>query len=128
MKRLLDLLLWLWQAPQNLLGLAFWLYWRKDVSVVCHDRGRRFFIVPTFPGGISLGDTIIVKYGYLQFENGWNHEFGHSRQSAILGPFYLLIIGLPSLLWAWWWQPGRGVDYYAFFTEKWADRLGGVKR
>jgi hypothetical protein len=128
MKRIFDLLLWLWQAPQNLLGLAFWLYWRKDIAVVCHDRGRRFCIVPTFPSGISLGDTIIVKYGFLQDEKGWNHEFGHSLQSVILGPFYLLIIGLPSLLWAWWWRPGRGVDYYAFFTEKWADRLGGVKR
>ena len=56
------------------------------------------------------------------------HEYGHCRQSRILGPFYLLVIGLPSLLWALWWTPGRSVGYYSFYTERLADRLGGVKR
>jgi len=128
MKRISALFLWIWQAPQNLLGLAFLLYWRRSVVARCQYNGRRFFVVPTFPGGISLGDTIIVKNGFLEAEDGWNHEFGHSCQSAILGPLYLLVIGLPSLLWAWWWRPDRGVSYYAFYTERWADRLGGVKR
>ena len=28
------------------------------------------------------------------------HEYGHSIQSCILGPLYLPVIGIPSLIWA----------------------------
>ena len=28
------------------------------------------------------------------------HEFGHTFQSLVLGPFYLLVVGLPSVFWA----------------------------
>ncbi|MBR3124190.1 MAG: hypothetical protein IKF42_01980, partial [Mogibacterium sp.] len=27
------------------------------------------------------------------------HEYGHTLQSLILGPFYLLVVGAPSMLW-----------------------------
>ena len=56
------------------------------------------------------------------------HEYGHTVQSLILGPLYLPVVGLPSLLWAqlplcqkkW-----RGnVSYFSFFTEKSANFLG----
>lgn len=56
------------------------------------------------------------------------HEYGHTIQSLILGPLYLPLIGLPSLLWAslppcrrkW-----RGnVSYFSFFPEKTANSLG----
>lgn len=42
---------------------------------------------------------------------------------------YLIVIGLPSLLWAWLGDSiAPGKSYYWFYTERWADRLGGVKR
>lgn len=56
------------------------------------------------------------------------HEYGHTVQSLILGPFYLPVAGLPSALWAhlpscqrkW-----RGkVSYFSFFTERNANFLG----
>jgi hypothetical protein len=56
------------------------------------------------------------------------HELGHCRQSQILGWLYLPVIGLPSLLWAAWWNEGRKRSYYSFYTERWADRLGNVHR
>ena len=28
-----------------------------------------------------------------------NHEYGHTLQSLILGPFYLIFVGAPSILW-----------------------------
>lgn len=56
------------------------------------------------------------------------HEYGHTIQSLFFGPFYLVIIGIPSLLWASfpplarrWRQGDRG--YYSFITERFADRL-----
>ena len=125
MKRIVEILLWIWQAPQNIVGLVFRLIYGlaailfRGVDVVVSDR---------FPGGISLGRTIVVKRPYLANTDTWNHEYGHTRQSLYLGPFYLFVVGIPSLLWACYWKPSRGVSYYSFYTEKWADRLGGIIR
>lgn len=128
MKKIVSLLLWIWQAPQNVVGLAFRLFLRRRTVARTKMNGETYCVVPGFGGGISLGTTIIVCRGWLEDENMWMHEYGHARQSRYLGPFYLLAIGLPSLCWAWIWTPALAVSYYAFFTEKWADRLGGVKR
>ena len=56
------------------------------------------------------------------------HEYGHTVQSLILGPLYLPVVGLPSLLWAQL-PPCRriwreDVSYFSFFTEKTANSLG----
>lgn len=57
------------------------------------------------------------------------HEYGHTIQSLLLGPLYLLMIGIPS----WYWANGKRnrkkrreqkIPYCAFFTERWANRLG----
>lgn len=125
MKTVWQILIWIWQAPQNIVGLILRLCypWKpipfNGVDVVVDTR---------FKGGISLGRTIIVRKGYPAIPDTWKHEYGHSRQSLYLGPLYLLIVGLPSLLWAWYWNPSRGRSYYSFYTEKWADKLGGVER
>ena len=57
------------------------------------------------------------------------HEYGHTIQSLILGPLYLPIVGLPSVI---WFRTPRlsqrrhdaESSYYAFFTERWANTLG----
>lgn len=125
MKRILSILLWIWQAPQNVVGLVFRLIYGWTAILF---RGVDVVVSSRFPGGISLGRTIIVKRPYLDNPDTWNHEYGHTRQSLYLGPFYLFVVGIPSLLWALYWTPDRSVSYYAFYTEKWADRLGGVIR
>ena len=52
------------------------------------------------------------------------HEFGHTIQSRILGPFYLPFIGLPSIGHAGAWNLfGQEWNYYDFYTESWANRL-----
>ena len=57
------------------------------------------------------------------------HEYGHTRQSLLLGPFYLPLIGLPSLIWNRlpYFRKRRKAHkkaYYAFFPERWANELG----
>ena len=72
---------------------------------------------------------IILNDTYRDFDGKTEkHEWGHTRQSLLLGPLYLPLVGLPSLLWATWWTPLRSTSYFRFFTERWADRLGGVRR
>lgn len=57
------------------------------------------------------------------------HEAGHAVQSLLLGPLYLIVIGIPSTLWGF--SPAlhrkrreKQISYFSFFTEKWANRLG----
>lgn len=55
------------------------------------------------------------------------HEYGHTIQSAILGPLYLIIIGIPSTIWGFAFERKRKIEqipYGLFFTERWANQLG----
>lgn len=83
-----------------------------------------FYYSKNFTGGISLGQYIILS---SKWKDDVRHEFGHCLQSKMLGWFYLPIIGLPSLLHAWLCKC-KDHDYTDFWCEKWADKLGKVKR
>lgn len=85
-----------------------------------------------FPGGISLGTYIIIsEQSYRDKRNRTKkHEYGHSRQSLYLGPLYLIVVGLPSLLWAGFIHNlvKKEIGYYEVYPESWADELGEVNR
>ena len=125
----LAVLLQVWQLPQNLLGFIVGCFLKgkrrlpglPGIPKVIHFVGAR-----NMYGGVSLGNFVYLRPPV--YEKMVRHEYGHCLQSRLLGPFYLLVIGLPSLIWALWWHPGRSVDYYSFYTERWAERLGGVER
>ena len=77
-------------------------------------------------GHIAFNDPWVAKFND---EEVVKHEQGHTKQSYILGWLYLLVIGLPSLIWANCFGKFRrkyGISYYAFYTEKTANILGGV--
>ena len=113
-----------WGLPQTLVGLVVYL--------ICRARGcERFF----FGGavctewhrndGVSLGLFIFCPPG-----GGIHlHEYGHTFQSLFLGPLYLMLVSLPSLVWAG--LPAfrrmrrvRRVPDSRLWCEGWADRLG----
>lgn len=136
MKMLKEILLYIWQLPQNIVGLVFMLFllpfskkeknYRGDINVYVSKKMR---------GGITLGRYIFLDsiYGNIdRYKETWDHEWGHTRQSRMLGPLYLLVIGLPSICWAGLYGtklfPYKRNGYYVFYTEKWADKLGGVVR
>ena len=122
----MKVLRYIWELPQNLLGLLLRVIYKGTDSEYEGAVVRRSL---QMQGGISLGRYIIVS----QFagEKTVMHEYGHCLQSRRLGWLYLLVIGLPSIIWAGLY--GRVVKstkngYYRWYTEKWADRLGGVER
>ena len=122
-----NIILYLWQLPQNLLGLLLVLILQPEES---YDMdGCRLYYATRMRGGISLGRYVIVRSWMKDYTgNTERHELGHAKQSRMLGWFYLFVIGIPSILWAAWWNEGRNRDYYSFDTERWADHLGGVNR
>ncbi|MGN0132241.1 MAG: hypothetical protein ACI4AA_07370 [Lachnospiraceae bacterium] len=57
------------------------------------------------------------------------HEYGHTIQSLIFGPLYLIVMGIPSTVWGFLpyfnrKRKNEGLSYFSFFTEKWANFLG----
>ena len=57
------------------------------------------------------------------------HEYGHTIQSLVLGPLYLIVMGIPSTLWGFLPSFNRKrkeqrLSYFSFFTERWANTLG----
>ena len=121
-----NFLFYLWQLPQNILGLILTLFYKVDRIVEYKD--KRIRVCKSFPGGISLGDYVFV---YYEGDDIIKHEYGHTVQSKLLGPLYLLVIGIPSGIWAMlygWIIPYTRNGYYKFYTERWADKLGDITR
>lgn len=123
-----NLLLTIWQLPQILIGwLILCFVNMNEVELI---NGRLIVYSKFMRGGISLGRVIIMGLRYHNdgVETDEKHEYGHIIQSQYLGWFYLLIIGIPSFLWATF-HKGSMYSYYRdFYTERWADKLGGVVR
>ncbi len=80
--------------------------------------------------GLSLGPFVFVPaVPAASMQRMRVHEYGHCVQSLVLGPLYLPLVGLPSLLWAN--VPAfarcrrkRHVSYYDAPFEWWASWLG----
>lgn len=131
-------LLLIWELPQNIIGAFLFIFFAVfSDSVILDDDDSLEMYSPMMRGAISLGIFRVYAYKYLgngarYVELVRKHEKeGHRKQSMMLGPLYLIVIGLPSLVWAALHSYVKrlgAVDYYSFYTERWADRLGGVKR
>ena len=94
------LLLYLWQLPQNILGLILILFTKAKKYTV---NGKYWKAEGKFNFGVCLGNYIVFQvidscYYQLPLVTSIKHEEGHQKQSQYLGWFYLLIIGIPSFL------------------------------
>lgn len=121
---------WIWQLPQNICGIL-WKSFKKD-SIIAKvgspesDKLGAIIYLMKAGGGVTLGKHIFISQTYTDCTKVIIHECGHVKQSRILGPLYLLVIGIPSILHAWlngYIGCCRNSGYGHFFTEKWADNL-----
>ena len=119
---------WIWQLPQNLIGFIYTILIDDSIIEKRYNEDKNYYIFLTRKyGGVSLGKYTFSYYKAIDLECSIAHEYGHTRQSRYLGPLYLLIVGLPSLIWAWIHTPKTKRSYYSVFPENWANRLGGIK-
>lgn len=130
-------LLLIWELPQNIAGAFYFIIHGVYAKTFIIDDEDSFEMYSDKQkGAVSLGVFRVYKAEYYKSSAYYvklkrMHEKGHRQQSKWLGPLYLIVIGLPSLIWATLHSYVKrlgAVDYYSFYTEKWADRLGGVKR
>lgn len=126
-----------WGILQTLLGFVVFLMHLNKKHFGYHGA---IITVWESRSSVSLGLFVFVtaepffaeKYeGQISIEELSNrllvHEYGHTIQSLILGPLYLLVIGIPSTMWGFFGGKKRRdkqIPYGAFFTEGWANRLG----
>lgn len=121
-KLLLTLLDWTWCLPQTLVGAI--------LKIVTKARKVGDHYEYNLKGSVSLGRFIFLYPAHWNNAKKLKHEQGHTKQSYILGWLYLLVIGLPSFIWAncfGWYRRKYKVSYYSFYPEKWANKLGGVE-
>jgi hypothetical protein len=130
----LRILKFIWQLPQNLLGLLLIAIFRAK-----YDNNYGVWRIHAKSIGVSLGDFILLDEAYSEITV--KHERGHQKQSLILGPLYLIIIGFSSAicnnLWdriahKSWSSDARIKWYYSRFPENskffGADYFGKVCR
>ena len=96
------------RRPHRLYRGAVVTRWRRRT-------GASFGLFIFLPPG--AGDAVLV------------HEYGHTVQSRILGPLYLALVGVPSLVWSFSPRAARRrererISYFSAYPERWANRLG----
>lgn len=115
----------IWMIPQNLVALVMMPFLGK-LRLISYRNLCFCFEGQNMSGGISLGNFAFVSPYSAKNEAVVAHEqLGHTHDSQLFGPLYLLIIGLPSILHAW-----LHTDcpcYYHFFTEKRANKFANVE-
>lgn len=127
-ERFADLLShWFYEFPQNIMGDIFSqasnmfdnvdVYYHHDATVVARHSDENL------SWGVTFGNKINTLNADEQMVA---HEYGHKEQSRLLGPFYLPIVGVPSIV-------GCGLDkgnqssghkHRNEWYETWANRLG----
>ena len=128
-----------WGAFQTILGLSVFLAHRR-----CRHFEYHGAVVTEWdkPSSVSLGMFVFVTkdpFFYEKLKDSFSkeelsqrllvHEYGHTIQSLILGPLYLILMGIPSTLWGFLpslnkMRRDKQISYFTFFTEKWANALG----
>ena len=127
MKYIRNLILFIWQLPQHIVALIYFGY----LVMMCKDLGvdsryKQAIVIPcVMRGAITLGNYVFVGLN-SEYKETVKHELGHTIQSKILGPLYLIVIGIPSITYCGLrrlFPSLRKKNYYDFYTEKWANNL-----
>ena len=127
MKYIRNLILFIWQLPQHIVALIYFGY----LVMMCKDLGvdsryKQATVIPCIMrGAVTLGNYVFVGLN-SEYKETVKHELGHTIQSKILGPLYLIVIGIPSITYCGLrrlFPSLRKKNYYNFYTEKTANYL-----
>jgi len=137
-----NFLIYIWQLPQHIIGFILKLTSKATRNFDVDGKTVKvYFSNFTFGSGVDLGQYILFDYKkyarrshYKSFYNRVRHEYGHSRQSIMLGPLYLFAVGIPSALrkiyhnmkHSSWSYAKKTKWYYSSYPENWANKLGNV--
>lgn len=75
-------------------------------------------------GGVSLGMNFVICKN--SGESTKAHEYGHTHQNALLGPFFIFLVAIPSAI-RYWYRNIKHISspsYYAIWFEGSASDIG----
>lgn len=115
----------LWQLPQSIIGWGMLLYFMivGKVKPIYYYKETFVFEASKMRCGISLG-TIIIVSPNSNCNSTIRHAFGHVVDSKRFSWLYLIIIGIPSIIWAATYKKLGAKNYYQFYTERRANNNG----
>lgn len=130
------ILQWTWGIIQNIIGGLLYLICIRNN----HTRFRGSIVTLWhYPYSMGCGMFIFISNKDVKEDDFTAnnikqcdiliHEYGHTLQSIILGPLFLFVIAIPSMIWSAvpYFQKKRkekGISYYTLYCEKWANDLG----
>ena len=122
---LIYVILFIWQILQNIIGFIMWAYFkiRGDLEVIVKNTYSKVYRSKYMSGGISLGCFAFVSDYSAAKKEAVLHEQGHMWDSKVMGPLYLFIVGIPSILNA---ALSFTSCYYDFYTERSANKHAGL--
>lgn len=131
---------WTWGLPQTLVGSVYYLLNIKQPHYEYH--GSKVTIWKS-KSSLSLGMFTFISDDpfcyYESYQRDYSetefskmllvHEYGHTIQSLIFGPLYLLLVGVPSILWSFLpvfvrKRERERLSYFSVYPERWANKLG----
>ena len=127
---------WTWGIVQNIIGLVLFLIFLTNRHFVFRSSVVTYWKIP-----YSAGCGMFIFLNAEDMEMGGKgvnskmdydllvHEYGHCLQSILMGPLFLPVIAIPSIIWAALpyferFRKRKGLSYYQFYCEKWANKLG----
>lgn len=132
------LLSFTWGVLFTLIGLIALLFIRLFLKKMVYEykivAGRiNVVFAADLPGAMNLGLVYITDVDSQDDMELHYHEIGHSIQNAWFGPFFIVIVAIPSLVRAMFWdkvvdkelrETGTYPDYNRIWFEGQATKLG----
>ncbi len=129
-------LFYIWQFTyaliQNLIGLVMLaIYKSRGAESEWYHGALITYIEKKNFGGVSLGIFIFINKN-SEGDNRHDmkiHEYGHTVQSLILGPLWLFVIAIPSMIWCNLpyfvrMRKEKNISYYRAYCEGWSNLCG----
>lgn len=118
-----------WGLPMTFIGILAAIVMLIFGKTPEKHGGCWYFTTDKISGGVDLGLIFIVDEKTTEYV--MNHEFGHSIQNAIFGPFMLFAVAIPSFT-RYWYREFKynrknivpPTDYYDIWFERQASSLG----
>ncbi len=120
-----------WGIIQNALGILILII----LTIINPRRKHSYYhgaLVTHWKFSFSCGCGMFIFYGHENADDASEvlvHEYGHTLQSVVLGPLFMFVIAIPSMVWAFTPCFGRmrkekNIPYVSFYPESWANAWG----
>lgn len=125
-KLLYYILSFTWGLPMTLVGIVvtivllminlFLKLFKKKTIPIKRYHHTYYFEIGKYWGGLELG-MMFIK-GSSTSERTSQHELGHTYQNCVLGPFFPILVALPSAI-RWWYRKLTPNKLHNMYDDIW---------